>query len=1351
MEPAHGPSSSSASSLPFPLPASPAPLPYPSPNPFSPSHFLPLAPAPAPALAQHAPSRASNLRHSVVLAPAAQPFAAGPARVPPAEASRLSVTSTSPTSRANPKSAATPRRVAPGGVAFLPRYAPVDTLCAFCGGPQTKNKHNRKEDMVSCYECGSSGHPTCLEWDDARLVKKVMSYPWLCQECKRCEVCDEKGDDDDMLFCDSCDRGWHRQHLNPPLASIPRGKWTCPTCVKEANFFEAPLELGDGQKRVRKQAQPIGLLSSTSGGDDDASANSRRARPRKSATPGGHGGGFEVNGFDRAAFDETLLLGSGPGDHKGKGRALDNPGLGPMAGHFGGYPGPGHRASLLGAGSLPSAYQDHPVVKVPNQYPQQPPLGAFPPFFPPTPLSSTPNAAQRFMPHAPLPLLAQTPASAASTPKPRPMKRQRSSNARDGPSTPFSDQPWLMPRPPPSPTPEEDVGASAANGETEDPYGGLLSLEEARTDGRVPQDKDRKRFKAAKDLVDRRELGLMKRLEKEEGERRKEERRKMNEKSAVAIATGEGGVGAVMDPNLLAAEGATSAGASPREGVGATPATPGGAVGEQRELRTHRPASSALLETLTPSNSSASLLGASSSLTPSALNSDEHLPVLPPGYTGLPIRPITSLVFPPYEIKTWYQAPFPEEYTRSPDGKLWVCEGCLKYFGGEFEWSRHRLKCRMRHPPGDEIYRDGLISVFEVDGRKNKIYCQNLCLLAKQFLDHKTLYYDVEPFLFYVMTLAEPTGAKFVGYFSKEKRSPTNNVSCIMTLPVRQRRGWGNLLIDFSYLLSKKEGRAGTPERPLSDLGLLSYRNYWTLTLFHYFAGLGENYTDEDLTFPVISKATSITKDDIYFVLRERNFITDLSHPPPPRSPSPFKAKSSPALAHAPLPASASVPSASTSHAPSPSAVPSPASTTGGAPSPAAADDIVEDSASPPAPPHSALAALGDPGAAQKSTPAPRAPFRGNQWTSRKRNNGGGEGRGRGRPPSAAAAASSRAQPSGGGGGHGHAGHHHSPAPVIPARYRIHFDREVVDEYLDKNRKKDWIRLRPDKLKWTPFLVTRGFGLATEVGSTAIEGATLGNPHGGEIGGGRAVGGKEDAGGGSRVAESGEADAHGEGRAEDDRSPSLHVPAYEPEPVVEEAEGEEEDEDDEGDEEEDDALAFLDGTSSSSSDSDDGDGYSSSSSIRRRRRLGAGRPPSSRPTRQGGTSTRPLRASTRARSASISTPRAAAAAAVANGSVSPQRMAARGTLGAVHAAAPPPPPPPSLPQRRAQAGGGGESSRRPRSHKKGLPPRNANGSFSRGSRGGRVEGGGGAGADDVTMTDFDVDAEGVEDDAESAF
>jgi len=221
-----------------------------------------------------------------------------------------------------------------------------------------------------------------------------------------------------------------------------------------------------------------------------------------------------------------------------------------------------------------------------------------------------------------------------------------------------------------------------------------------------------------------------------------------------------------------------------------------------------------------------------------------------------------------HEMEVWYQSPYPEEYTSQP--KIYICEFCLKYMRSSCQLRRHAAKCVWSHPPGDEIYRKEPISVFEICGKRYKQYCQSLCLLAKLFLDHKTLYFDVEPFLFYVMTTADSSGCHIVGYFSKEKNSSQNyNVSCILTLPPYQRQGFGRLLIDFSYRLSRAEGKAGSPEKPLSDLGLISYRAYWKDVLLEYLC----KYPAKELSVKAFAEERGINPSDIISTLQLMGMI----------------------------------------------------------------------------------------------------------------------------------------------------------------------------------------------------------------------------------------------------------------------------------------------------------------------------------------------------------------------------------------------------------------------------------------------------------------------------------------------
>ncbi|XP_055919968.1 zinc finger protein ubi-d4 B [Eupeodes corollae] len=110
--------------------------------------------------------------------------------------------------------------------------------CDFCLGDARENKKtNLPEELVSCSDCGRSGHPTCLQFTPNMIIS-VKRYRWQCIECKYCSICGTSDNDDQLLFCDDCDRGYHMYCLSPPLITPPEGSWSCKLCLDEFHSGE---------------------------------------------------------------------------------------------------------------------------------------------------------------------------------------------------------------------------------------------------------------------------------------------------------------------------------------------------------------------------------------------------------------------------------------------------------------------------------------------------------------------------------------------------------------------------------------------------------------------------------------------------------------------------------------------------------------------------------------------------------------------------------------------------------------------------------------------------------------------------------------------------------------------------------------------------------------------------------------------------------------------------------------------------------------------------------------------------------------------------------------------------------
>ncbi|KAM9544813.1 histone acetyltransferase KAT6A-like isoform 1-T1 [Salvelinus alpinus] len=529
-------------------------------------------------------------------------------------------------------------------------------ICSFCLGTKESNRDKKPEELISCADCGNSGHPSCLKFSP-ELTVRVKALWWQCIECKTCSNCQDQGKNaENMLFCDSCDRGFHMECCDPPLMRMPKGMWICQMCQPRKK----------GRKLLHEKAAQIKRRYNAPLGRP----KNRPGRPFKKL----HGPG-------------------GRGRRKGDRRSQCSSPRSSSSSSCEGYPGDDRLLfSLREDSSEQGGLRFNRKTKGL--------IDALTKFFTPSPdgrkARHEVDYSQQY--------------------------RIRKKAIRKGEG---DDR-----------TGEEDNQDSSDWREDEDKLPGHENLTE-------------------------KDVELFRRIQE--------------------LALQKVGVTGPPDPQM---------------------------------------------------------------------------------------RCPSVIEFGKFEIQTWYSSPYPQEYSRLP--KLYLCEFCLRYVKSRSILFQHMRKCAWFHPPADEIYRKDDVSVFEVDGNLSTIYCQNLCLLAKLFLDHKTLYYDVEPFLFYVLTQNDSKGCHLVGYFSKEKHCQQKyNVSCIMILPQYQRKGYGRFLIDFSYLLSKREGQPGSPEKPLSDLGRLSYTAYWRSVVLECL----HEVRDRQLTIRRLSKITGICPQDITATLHHLNML----------------------------------------------------------------------------------------------------------------------------------------------------------------------------------------------------------------------------------------------------------------------------------------------------------------------------------------------------------------------------------------------------------------------------------------------------------------------------------------------
>ncbi|XP_055495212.1 PHD finger protein 10 isoform X1 [Leucoraja erinacea] len=137
------------------------------------------------------------------------------------------------------------RSVTPKSVTgYKPKIIP-NAICGICLKGRESNKKNKPEALIHCSQCDNSGHPSCLDMF-SELVAVIKTYPWQCMECKTCIVCGQPHHEEEMMFCDKCDRGYHTFCVG--VTAIPSGRWICDCCSNIASTTKKGSRRGKSTK-----------------------------------------------------------------------------------------------------------------------------------------------------------------------------------------------------------------------------------------------------------------------------------------------------------------------------------------------------------------------------------------------------------------------------------------------------------------------------------------------------------------------------------------------------------------------------------------------------------------------------------------------------------------------------------------------------------------------------------------------------------------------------------------------------------------------------------------------------------------------------------------------------------------------------------------------------------------------------------------------------------------------------------------------------------------------------------------------------------------------------------------------